>query len=84
MAKIILFDELDREHLVATFKTDIEANMSASLLQALLLPDSKKYYRVITKNKYKESCSRIPEDLTRYVGNIKPLYDSLRHLYINF
>ena len=82
MAKIILIDELNNEHLVATFKCDSEAYMSASLLQSLLLPNSKKTYRVITKGKLGVRQS-IPNSLSSYVGNIQPLYDSLRHLFIN-
>ncbi len=82
MTKIILIDELDNEHLVATFKTEIEAQMSASLLQALLLPDSKKHYRVITKTK-QGVYSISPNSLSSYVGNIHQLYTSLRSVYLS-
>lgn len=81
MARIKLVTPVGETSVGMIYKTN-EALHMASLLQALCTTPNFEYW-VEFKDEKGNNIRRQPQRFDITVGNIKPLYDLLRHLYIN-
>ena len=79
MARIILVTPTG-ENSVGMIYKDTEAFQVAALLQALCTTPEYTYYVEHRQNGFKRRTQ--PQSLTSIVGNIKPLYDLLKGLYL--